>query len=63
MAGLHLISIINQLRGYKQQRLREMQEIAKREIYGRVVEFSKSDYEVQVTQASKECYVVVFCRF
>lgn len=36
-----------------------MQEQAKNEVYGSVCEFSKSDYNAQVTEASKKVWVVV----
>ncbi|KAI7861671.1 thioredoxin-like protein [Spinellus fusiger] len=44
---------------YRQKRLQEMQTAVSREKYGQVVQISKPDFVKEVTEASKECYVVV----
>ncbi|KAL0080269.1 thioredoxin-like protein [Phycomyces blakesleeanus] len=44
---------------YRQKRLQEMQAVSSKEKYGDVVQISKPDFVKEVTEASKECYVVV----
>jgi thiol-disulfide isomerase/thioredoxin len=44
---------------FKRQRMKELQEQLSKEIYGRVVQISKPDYQKEVTEASKEVWVIV----
>ncbi|KAI8851645.1 viral IAP-associated factor [Chytridium lagenaria] len=48
------------LEEYKRKRMQEMKALASKEIYGTVTQISKPDYTVEVTEASKSVYVVVF---
>ncbi|KAI8370055.1 thioredoxin-like protein [Choanephora cucurbitarum] len=48
--------ILNQ---YRHKRMMEMQAQAAKEKYGEITEISKPDFVREVTEASKECYVVV----
>ncbi|KAJ3215570.1 hypothetical protein HDU67_000228 [Dinochytrium kinnereticum] len=45
---------------YRRKRMAEMAALASKEIYGSVVQISKTDYTVEVTEASKTVWVVVF---
>lgn len=47
------------LRAYRRQRMAEMQAAAKQEKYGSVIHISKPDYTVEVSEASKDTWVVV----
>lgn len=47
------------LESYKRQRIAEMKALQSAEKYNSVLQISKSDYPREVTEASKECYVVV----
>ncbi|KAJ3243072.1 hypothetical protein HDU78_000847 [Chytriomyces hyalinus] len=44
---------------YKMQRMAEMQQLAKKEIFGSVTQISKPDWQKEVTDASKDVAVVV----
>ncbi|KAF7726029.1 Allantoicase [Apophysomyces ossiformis] len=44
---------------YRQKRLEEMKAAASKEKYGDLTQISKPDFVKEVTEASKECYVVV----
>jgi thiol-disulfide isomerase/thioredoxin len=44
---------------FKRQRMKELQEQLSKEIYGRVVQISKPDYQKEVTDASKDVWVIV----
>jgi thiol-disulfide isomerase/thioredoxin len=44
---------------FKRQRMQELQQQLSREIYGRVVQISKPDYQKEVTDASKNVWVIV----
>ena len=44
---------------YQRQRIKDLQEQAKHEIYGTVTQITKPDYNQQVTVASSSCWVVV----
>lgn len=44
---------------YKKQRLKELQEAAKRPKYGQVIEISKTDFISEVSNAPKEVFVIV----
>ncbi|KAJ3103693.1 hypothetical protein HDU97_009946 [Phlyctochytrium planicorne] len=48
------------LEEYRKKRMAEMNALASKEKYGTVVQISKPDYTVEVTEASKEVWVVVF---
>lgn len=43
----------------RQKRMQEMQQAASKEKYGEVTQISKPDFVKEVTEASKECFVVV----
>lgn len=43
----------------RHKRMMEMQAQAAKEKYGEVIEISKPDFVREVTDASKECFVVV----
>ncbi|KAJ3188076.1 hypothetical protein HDU82_004101, partial [Entophlyctis luteolus] len=47
------------LEQYRKQRMAELHQLAKREIYGSVVQISKPDWQTEVTDASKNVPVVV----
>ncbi|KAJ3082135.1 hypothetical protein HDU79_001744 [Rhizoclosmatium sp. JEL0117] len=47
------------LEQYKKQRLAELHQLAKKEIFGSVTQISKPDWQVEVTDASKDVAVVV----
>ena len=44
---------------YRQQRLEELKAIAKRNKFGQLMEFSRSEFVKEVTEASKESWVIV----
>lgn len=44
---------------FRHKRMMEMQALAAKEKYGEVSEISKPDFIREVSEASKECYVVV----
>ncbi|ORE07747.1 thioredoxin-like protein [Rhizopus microsporus var. microsporus] len=44
---------------YRQKRMMEMQAMAAKDKYGQVTEISKPDFVREVTEASKDCHVVV----
>ncbi|KAI7852500.1 thioredoxin-like protein [Circinella umbellata] len=44
---------------YRKKRLEEMQKLTEQNKYGEVTQISKPDFVKEVTEASKECYVVV----
>ncbi|CAM0135023.1 Proteolipid protein 2 [Umbelopsis sp. WA50703] len=44
---------------YKMKRMKEMQEISSKEKYGEVRQISKPDFVKEVTEASKECAVIL----
>ncbi|KAJ3189047.1 hypothetical protein HK101_008982 [Irineochytrium annulatum] len=48
------------LEEYRRKRMAEISALASKEIYGSVTQISKPDYTVEVTDASKTLYVVVF---
>lgn len=43
----------------RRKRMLEMQQQAEKDKYGEVTQISKPDFVKEVTEASKECYVVV----
>ena len=43
----------------RRKRMQEMQQQAEKDKYGEVTQISKPDFVKEVTEASKECYVVV----
>ncbi|KAI8622041.1 thioredoxin-like protein [Chytriomyces sp. MP71] len=47
------------LQQYKVQRMAELQQLAKKEVFGTVTQISKPDWQVEVTDASKDVPVVV----
>ncbi|KAI8825201.1 thioredoxin-like protein [Fimicolochytrium jonesii] len=47
------------LESYRRQRMAEMNEAARKEKYGSVIQISKTDYQVEVTEASKNTWVVL----
>ncbi|KAI8144497.1 thioredoxin-like protein [Fennellomyces sp. T-0311] len=44
---------------YRKKRMQEMQKLAEKDKYGDVTQISKPDFIKEVTEASKDCYVVV----
>jgi len=47
------------LQSYRERRLRELKEKAARERFGEVVEINKAEWVTEVTDASKQSWVVV----
>ena len=43
----------------RKKRMEEMHKLAEKDKYGEVTQISKPDFVKEVTEASKECYVVV----
>ncbi|KAI9205379.1 thioredoxin-like protein [Polychytrium aggregatum] len=47
------------LESYRRQRLAEMQAVAAKEKFGQVLQITKPDYTVEITEASKDAWVVL----